>query len=180
MNTLTHYTKEPRTLNRVRRYTQLAPDTFSNKPIGLWVSVDGEDDWYDWCTREGFFVDGLKHAHRVTLADDAAILWVATRDDFISFVEVYGRTEHRSRSMVVEYAGRGFTEIAIDWPAIARDYDGVIIAPYLWGFRLSHMWYYGWDCASGCIWNLDAIADFNPIPQGTRRFRELDMKEATE
>lgn len=35
-------------------------------------------------------------------------------------------------------------------------YDG---APYQWECRLDRdtFWYYSWDCASACIWNLQAV-----------------------
>lgn len=179
MNTLTHYADRQVTLNRGCRYKQQEPDSFVHKPKGLWVSVDGEDDWHNWCTREGFFLDGLKHAHRVTLADDANILWVSGTEQFTEFHKTYATEED------VDGVGsftfyRELRNEAIDWPAVTSTWDGIFIAPYLWGFRLSHMWYYGWDCASGCIWNLDAIADFSPIPESANRFRELDMEEATE
>jgi len=38
---------------------------------------------------------------------------------------------------------------------VSKEYDGIEIAPYQWDARLSLIWYYGWDVASGCIWNLD-------------------------
>lgn len=43
----------------------------------------------------------------------------------------------------------------INWPAVAIEYQGVIVAPYSWERRNS--WYYPWDCASGCIWDAAAI-----------------------
>jgi len=53
----------------------------------------------------------------------------------------------------------------INWPAVAEKYDGIIIAPYIWQRRLSdnpdHFWYYGWDCASGCIWNTEVIEEIH-------------------
>ncbi|QBI98814.1 hypothetical protein SEA_BOBBY_184 [Mycobacterium phage Bobby] len=45
----------------------------------------------------------------------------------------------------------------IDWGKVAADYGGIIIAPYQWSRRMDPHWYYTWDCASGCIWNLEAI-----------------------
>jgi hypothetical protein len=46
---------------------------------------------------------------------------------------------------------------SIDWNKVAEEYQGIIIAPYRWEHRLDMMWYYGWDCASGCIWDSKAI-----------------------
>lgn len=51
--------------------------------------------------------------------------------------------------------------VSVNWPLIATRWDGIIIAPYQWSCRYDDrtFWYYGWDCASGCIWNLHAITD---------------------
>ena len=45
------------------------------------------------------------------------------------------------------------------------DYQGIIIAPYLWTRRHheSTGWYYSWDCASGVIWDARAIAELKPL-----------------
>jgi hypothetical protein len=47
----------------------------------------------------------------------------------------------------------------IDWSKVAAKHQGIIIAPYCYARRLTYhtAWYYGWDCASGCIWDLKAI-----------------------
>ena len=41
-----------------------------------------------------------------------------------------------------------------DWKLIAQEFDGIEIAPYQWEIRMDYnfFWYYGWDCASGCLW----------------------------
>lgn len=50
-----------------------------------------------------------------------------------------------------------------------REYAGIIITPYQWARRLELSWYYNWDCASGCIWDVSAILGVHlreivPIP----------------
>lgn len=55
----------------------------------------------------------------------------------------------------------------IDWQAVASDHDGIIISPYNWPARHEMIWYYPWDCASGCIWNADAITSIT-IHDGAR------------
>jgi len=47
----------------------------------------------------------------------------------------------------------------IDWGRVVQKYDGIIIAPYQWHLRLNDeiFWYYSWDCASGCVWNLGVV-----------------------
>ena len=52
----------------------------------------------------------------------------------------------------------------MDWGYLATQYQGLIIAPYLWDLRLfGPAWYYGWDCASGCIWDLTAVESFSLV-----------------
>lgn len=125
----------------------------SYKPKGLWVSVEGEGGgWRDWCIGEGYGLDSLTYAHHVTLADDARILYVDGAEGIDEFTATYSGPDTLFGG---EFGYR------IDWPRIAREYQGIIIAPYIWSRRLSlHThWYYGWDCASGCIWDATAIAN---------------------
>jgi hypothetical protein len=53
--------------------------------------------------------------------------------------------------------GRGRS--APEWDALFEEYDGIEIAPYQWHFRLApdFFWYYGWDCASGCVWRASKL-----------------------
>lgn len=154
---LTHYGAAPVTLERDQAYEQQKTRSWADKPRGLWVSVDGEDDWKSWCEGQPFNIEGLKYPHRVTLVDDANVLHIADGQQFLKFVKEYGvpdpTWEERLNIPNYDY-------VAIDWTRVAAEYDGIIIAPYQWSFRLSYMWYYGWDCASGVIWNLKAVKEF--------------------
>ena len=49
----------------------------------------------------------------------------------------------------------------IDWPRVASDYAGIEICPYLSSKRMDEdsFWYYGWDVASGCVWDSKGITD---------------------
>lgn len=109
------------------------------KPSGFWVSDEDEDSWSDWCVRNA--PDYLSPIpHLVTV--DGNILYLRKEEDIDAFTFCYGKN---------------FGSIqAIDWHTVAEEYDGIIITPYQWGKRFEH-WYYGWDCASGCIWNPKAI-----------------------
>jgi hypothetical protein len=157
LNTLTHYSDEPMTLGRDRTYEQQKMRSWIDKPRGLWVSVDGEADWKSWCEAEGFHPAGLAYAHRVALDEQANMLQITDGQQFLSFVATYGvpdpTWDERLNVLHCDY-------VTIDWSRVAAEYDGIIIAPYRWEFRLKFMWYYGWDCSSGCIWNLNAIKDF--------------------
>lgn len=154
-----HYASEPVTLDRYREYVQGRPETF-RKPRGFWVSVTGEDDWPSWCRNEDFEIGRLAVEHTVTLAPSAKILRLhsaAGMREFHDRFAVEGDFERRHPALA------GHDRWPIDWRAVAEEYDGVIIAPYQWSQRLGLSWYYGWDVASGCIWNLTAIASVAPV-----------------
>ena len=121
------------------------------KPIGFWVSVKGEDDWESWCKSEDFGgIDNL-YEHAVTLAPDANILYLRSAKEIRKFTKDY-----QIKDTVLNYP---------IWSLVAFYYDGIIIAPYIWECRLGLQtgWYYSWDCASGCIWNIKAIAKIECI-----------------
>jgi hypothetical protein len=72
-------------------------------------------------------------------------------DELVAFEEKYGIEDQPRRYMV------------INWGKVAVDYDGIEIAPYIFKARNKHMWYYGWDIASGCIWANGAIQNIEKL-----------------
>ncbi|TXH58290.1 MAG: hypothetical protein E6Q97_02560 [Desulfurellales bacterium] len=152
---LMHYAAEPVSFDPTRTYTQNEPTLFG-KPEGFWVSVTGEDDWPSWCESEEFRESTLQAAHRVELTTAANILWIESVDGIDSLTAEFAvQTEYERRWV---YRGDNPSKWPIDWHCVAEQWDGIIIAPYQWARRNTHDWYYGWDCASGCIWNLETIA----------------------
>lgn len=156
MSDLMHYTSRPLEFDPARQYIQKDLRTFG-KPVGFWVSVSGEDDWPSWCRGEEFGLNCLQFAQQVTLAAAANVLWISSGDDIDAF--------HEKWSIETEFERRYGTHGSwpIDWHKVALRYDGLIIAPYQYSRRFSPDWYYGWDCASGCIWNLAAIASVESV-----------------
>ena len=146
---LLHYQATPIT-EPIRSAKQ---DAGGMKPSGLWVSVEGEDDWPSWCKAEDFCVENLAFCHEVTLRESADILWLS---------DAAGVDDFGGRFGVAGPFGYGRW---IEWGRVARAYSGLIIAPYVWSRRLAENanWYYGWDCASGCIWDADAIASVHVL-----------------
>lgn len=129
------------------------------KPRGLWVSVQGEYDWAEWCQGEGFSISPM--AYQIKLKKDAEILYLTSPAEMEEFQEKFGR---RGTPFFIE-------RWVIDWTRVASKYQGIIIAPYHWECRLKMDWYYGWDCQSGCIWDRSAI-------QSVQRMLELDPPTA--
>jgi hypothetical protein len=144
---LVHYGPAP--LGPLSRHIQSRPQL---KPKGLWVSVDScENNWRDWCEGAQFRLNNLQCAQQIILQNNANILRMASPYELDNFTSSYDITKSNSDCYRSDY-------YRIDWIRVAEHYDGLIIAPYVWQRRLELMWYYCWDCASGCIWNPDAIA----------------------
>ena len=149
---LRHYREKPMT--QLRRARKRQHDKLDMKPEGLWVSVKGEDDWPSWCEIEDFrWPEGFAYTYEVALAKDANVLVIETVEQFDAFADEY------ADKLLASVSSKG-----VNWNRVAKKYDGIIIAPYRWDRRLgNHLWYYGWDCASGCIWNMDAVASIKQI-----------------
>ena len=141
---LLHYSAKPFVFDSTWRYKS---DRF--KPVGLWVSSG--TSWADWCKEQDFNLNGITHVCEIVLAKDANILHLKTPGAIEQFTSMYAST------------GR-FGSMYIDWGRLQK-YQGIIIAPYQWSLRLAPhtSWYYPWDCASGCIWDLSAIKTVAPM-----------------
>lgn len=125
------------------------------KPEGLWYSFDKSNiTWRDWCESEGFrsFDQGVR-CYRLDV-DESKILMLTpdTLDDFNKEYSIsWGLSSYHS---------------TIHWQLVGMEYAGIEINPYSWHHRLESdfFWYYGWDCASGCIWRpSEAITSIEEI-----------------
>src|SRR5262245_25975253 len=65
-----------------------------DKPHGLWVSVEGEDDWMAWCKGEDFRLHMLTHPTEVVLRDTANVLRIQGGDALQAFHHEYGCRPH--------------------------------------------------------------------------------------
>lgn len=135
------------------------------KPHGLWFSVEDYTDdqnWKTWCESEDFRLEHLKYKYRVGIRQNSDILLLSTPEEIVGFGLKYaGNDPYDFRKT---YASPYKTPYIywIKWDEIMEKHDGIIIAPYQWSCRMPSqtMWYYGWDCASGCVWNMSAIEEF--------------------
>lgn len=150
-----HYTNALTLPLEYREQTQeLSPRT---KPRGFWISVDGKDDWASWCKHEEF---GLgKHRYRVEIPDLSKIYLCQSADDLDALTRAY--VDHSIFGPQPNLAS--LNTRYIKWDNIAKQYAGIIIAPYIWERRMELMWYYTWDCASGCIWDPSVIKSIEKV-----------------
>lgn len=140
------------------------------KPHGFWLSDEsrGSHGWRAWCGAEGFRSYGFRYEHKIELADNAKILYLRTAKSIDDFADEYIADSEINRRMAeLSHASWGGPSIyEIDWKRVAKKYHGIIITPYQWKQRMGrHMWYYGWDCASGCIWNRRAIKSIEMVKE---------------
>lgn len=153
MNRLIHYTNEKFSLEP-RDYDQHTR-SWHTKPYGFWVSIEGENDWKDWCESEDFRVDHLAVSYEIELKENCNILHLKTCEDILNFTKTYPylRSSLNDPDVAV---------YEIEWWKVKKEYQGIIISPYQWACRmeLGTSWYYGWDCASGCIWDIGCIKEF--------------------
>lgn len=146
---------------------ELAPCSYIQalewKPRGLWYSVEGnEDGWSDWCRYNEFCETDLQIAHAVEL-DVERVVVIDNGASLLAFQREYCRPHPILAEFDKEYAELVGPDRhgVIDWPLVATRYDGIEIAPYQYAHRMGSLWYNTWDCASGCIWNIDAIRSFD-------------------
>ena len=144
---LVHYTPEPLAFEAGRQYENRS--TF--KPNGLWLSVEDGWGWADWCRSEEFGLDSLLHETEFRIEDWENILVLDSMEALQNFSDMFA-----SSFNLVTLANY---RAVLDWPAVTQRWQGIMIAPYQWGARWldEHAWYYGWDCASACIWDLSVL-----------------------
>lgn len=122
-----------------RQYIQ----KFTSKPTGFWVTIDHDYDWKYFCENNEYGIDRLKVKNYFNLKTDNMLI-INNLKEFDHFNKWYVDDN---------------CSFNIDWDKISKQYDGILITDYFWERRLSKecKWYYGWDCASGCIWNLEVL-----------------------
>jgi len=146
------------------------------KPNGLWYSVGSS--WLEWCIANECKLNSI-YIHELTINEDL-IIKVTNEAEFDALVAKYGIDDEKYEAAIglsLNYFRRP------NWQALTNKYAGIEIAPYLWSKRLNELWYYGWDCASGCIWDKAAIynvqlyAQYYPKVRGFRRIKHEQSQD---
>ena len=115
------------------------------KPRGLWYGIG--PSWIDWVRSEmpDWEVDNV---FKIDI-DESKMLLIRNIEELAAFDKEYGDDGGRWKN--------------INWHNVASKYGGIEIAPYLYEGRYEYMWYYGWDVASGCIWDDGVIMNIEKI-----------------
>lgn len=119
----------------------------------MWYAVGTE--WLDF-VRE--VLPDREHVHHYHLTlDRARIRVLGTVDELEAFTR--------------EYSSGDLADSRIVWPRVVSDFaalgiGGIEVAPYHFNFRgRSSSWYYGWDAASGVIWEDSVLLASTLIPR---------------
>ncbi len=116
-----------------------------SKPKGLWYGIG--DSWIRWVRSE---MEDWEQDNVFKLnINKTNILKISHILELKLYDRIYGMDYNGMRMM--------------NWVEVAKDYDGIEIAPYIIEARFEYDWYYGWDVASGCIWNKDAITSIDKL-----------------
>ena len=125
---------------------ELEPRTFTQKvtvkPSGFWYGFGSE--WIDWTRNEMPEWTG-KYIYDIDTGN-TNILQIKTHMELMQFNREY------KADVYMKDAGE-----AIDWKKVASKYGGIEINPYQFEARYQYTWYYAWDIASGCVWNLSGV-----------------------
>jgi hypothetical protein len=141
------------------------------KPNGLWFDVNGT--WKSWCESTEFRLENLRFRHAVKIVDTSRMLFLRRAHEIDAFTRKYGHnlssfvrplhSAEDSDAFAREYGRDLFGEIQkqfsnyILWEEVARNYTGIVIEPYSRSRSQTYLWYYGWNCAGGCIWDTSVI-----------------------
>ena len=114
------------------------------KPEGLWYGCGSS--WIDFVRTE---MNGMieESGYLYEIVPSSAVLKIRDDDEFQQF-----ELDFASPKLDM------MEQKTIDWPMVAATYAGIEICPYNPRRRMKSMWYYGWDVASGCIWDSSGIA----------------------
>lgn len=159
---LYHYTRNPNIQLRNDYLLGIARMRLPGKPRGFWFGVEDDPEettWRDFCNEERFRVDHVEFKYLITLKDTAKILCLKTPEEMKQFSFHYKNDDPDLHGISIPFH-EVHSVYAIDWQKVSEEYDGIIIPKQMnHAFFESGIssWYFGWDVASGCIWNLDAI-----------------------
>lgn len=128
----------------LRHETPLQKPDF--KPNGFWYGI--HDSWVSWVKGNMPEWEG-DYLYEVKVNSDK-ILHMSTYAELADFTAKFGHSIVPELPMMNRHC-------YINWAPIAERWDGIEISPYVWDARFDFIWYYGWDCASGCIWNAEKI-----------------------
>jgi len=129
-------------------HQKYAPEKVSFKPSGLWYALNLE--WVEWCESE--MPHWVKQYNIKIEIDESKMLIIKNWNQLMDFIKLYA-TPLSERYLAQQ----------INWRKVIKKHSGIEIVNYhsmKWKNHhvlMNHMWFYGWDVDSGCIWDLSII-----------------------
>jgi hypothetical protein len=150
--------KEPYT--DFRNVRQVRPRTPHQKPAGLWYGCG--DSWIEWLRSDmPEWLEESTYLYEIKLGSD--VLQISNDEEFQKLEDDF--------QVFAPYGQK-----AMGWELIQNNgYSGIEICPYNHAGRGSN-WYYGWDVASGCIWNSRGIIEVTLLAQKPKE--EIEARSA--
>ncbi len=147
---LSHFSETPFKLDTQRIY--MPPSSLFTKPVGLWLSDESDYGWHRWCEDEEFRRENLEYETKFIVEDDTHFLVIDTVEKLLKFTDKY------KLPFGIDTIN---SSMFLDWLRVRNEYTGILITPYQYSLRLhtSTAWYYGWDCASACVWDLSILKE---------------------
>lgn len=152
--TLIHWSFDP--ISELRHTPNQIPGP---KPEGLWLSDESQiESWSNFCLTELNDPKRLTYCYQVVV-DTSQILYLSSQEELLSFTNKFFVPDNFPQFGEKTYFYH------LDWPQIAKLYNGILITPYICSTRLTPttFWYYGWDVACGCIWNIDSVVSLTML-----------------
>lgn len=152
--------------------------SFFTKPEGgLWASqyrdeTGNHSDWEKWSASEEFGLNRLNEGVTFSVSDDARVLTVSSREDYLSLLDSYGRSEDSASERIP------------DWEAIAKDFDAFVLTPEglyensVFGIedgdphRRENL--SGWDVSSLIVFNPDVVENPEPFRNDSVYVSDVD------
>jgi hypothetical protein len=127
------------------------------KPKGLWYGLGDE-----WLSFTEYNMKRLlkKYNYVYTVQPSQNVLYISDLEELIEFTKRYGADYDAFSDQKCP---------GIGWKAVSKDYDGIEIIPFIYGAgdlpagEDCVFWYYGWDVASGCIWNPNGVSSLELV-----------------
>jgi len=120
------------------------------KPVGFWLSDEQELGWKTWCDTESFRKCEHEYKFDVDMTD---VLHIKSQSELRRFDKKWAKPNPNNGGLLSLYR--------IDWKKVYGAYKGILITPYQWSCRYDINWYYGWDCASGCFWDISCLTEID-------------------
>jgi len=134
--------------------------SIDNKPRGLWYACGNEWINFEKDTSDFHLHNQPQYLFKIEI-NPSAMFMIKNNQELDNFGDTYSCSWQQKYKDINAPPGRPF----INWPEVAKKYGGIEICPYLGSRRRdpTQTWYYGWDVASGCIWNKNAIVNIKDI-----------------